>query len=75
MKPPRIASRVPSGDGYVNGFVGRNIGEPQLRAEAQNAFNTPQFGEPVGNLTDANFGGIITGIGERRLQLGVRFGF
>jgi len=37
--------------------------------------NTPQFGEPVGNLTDANFGRIITGTGERRLQLGVRLGF
>jgi hypothetical protein len=43
--------------------------------EAQNVLNTPQFGEPVGNLTDANFGRIVTGIGERRLQLGVRLGF
>jgi hypothetical protein len=47
----------------------------ELRVEAQNALNTPQFGEPVGSLTDANFGRIITGGGERRLQLGVRFGF
>ena len=47
----------------------------EFRVEAQNALNTPQFGEPVGSLTDANFGRIITGGGERRLQLGVRFGF
>lgn len=47
----------------------------ELRAEAQNVLNTPQFGEPVGGLTDVNFGRIITGTGERRLQLGMRFGF
>ena len=47
----------------------------ELRVEAQNVLNTPQFGEPVGNMTDANFGRIITGTGERRLQLGVRLGF
>jgi hypothetical protein len=47
----------------------------ELRVEAQNALNTPQFGEPVSSLTDANFGRIITGGGERRLQLGLRFGF
>ena len=47
----------------------------ELRIEAQNALNTPQFGEPVSSLTDANFGRIITGGGERRLQLGVRVGF
>lgn len=47
----------------------------ELRVEAQNALNSPQFGEPVSSLTDANFGRIITGGGERRLQLGVRFGF
>ncbi len=47
----------------------------ELKVEAQNALNTPQFGEPVGGLTDVNFGRIITGGGERRLQLGIRFGF
>ena len=47
----------------------------ELRMEAQNVLNTPQFGEPVGSLTDPNFGRIITGTGERRLQLGVRLGF
>jgi hypothetical protein len=47
----------------------------ELRVEAQNALNTPQFGEPVSSLTDSNFGRIITGGGERRLQIGVRWGF
>jgi hypothetical protein len=47
----------------------------ELRVEAQNALNTPQFGEPVSSLTDSNFGRIITGGGERRLQLGVQWGF
>src|SRR5262249_44046388 len=30
----------------------------ELRVEAQNVLNTPQFGEPVSSLTDANFGRI-----------------
>jgi hypothetical protein len=47
----------------------------ELRVEAQNALNTPQFGEPIGTMTDGNFGRIVTGGGERRLQLGVRVGF
>jgi len=47
----------------------------ELRVEAQNALNAPQFGEPVSSLTDSNFGRIISGGGERRLQLGVRWGF
>ena len=47
----------------------------ELRIEAQNALNQPQFGEPIGVMTDGNFGRIITGGGERRLQLGVRIGF
>ncbi len=47
----------------------------EFRIEAQNALNTPQFGEPVGGLTDVNFGRIITGGGERKLQLGLRFAF
>jgi hypothetical protein len=47
----------------------------ELRVEAQNVLNLPQFGEPVGSLTDGNFGKIITGGGERKLQLGLRIGF
>jgi hypothetical protein len=47
----------------------------ELKVEVQNALNQPQFGEPIGTMTDTNFGRIITGGGERRLQLGVRLGF
>ncbi len=47
----------------------------ELRVEIQNALNLPQFGEPVSSMTDTNFGRIVTGGGERRLQLGVRVGF
>jgi hypothetical protein len=47
----------------------------ELRVEIQNALNSPQFGEPISTMTDSNFGRIITGGGERRLQLGVRVGF
>jgi hypothetical protein len=47
----------------------------EFRVEAQNALNTPQFGEPVSALGDPNIGRIISGGGERRLQLGLRLGF
>jgi hypothetical protein len=47
----------------------------EFRVEAQNVLNLPQFGEPIGTLTDGNFGRIITGGGERKLQLGLRLGF
>lgn len=47
----------------------------ELRVEAQNALNTPQLADPVGDYNSVNFGRIITGGGERRLQLGLRVGF
>jgi hypothetical protein len=47
--------------------VGRTTAE--LRIEAQNAFNTPQLADPVGDYNSVNYGRIITGGGERRLQL------
>ncbi|HEY0786128.1 MAG TPA: TonB-dependent receptor [Acidobacteriaceae bacterium] len=49
----------------------------ELRAEAFNALNTPQFTNPDGNLYDGNFG-LITGTrqaSERQLQFAVRFTF
>jgi hypothetical protein len=39
------------------------------------ALNKPQFGDPIGTMTDGNFGRIIAGGGERRLQPGVRAAF
>ena len=47
----------------------------ELRVEAQNALNTPQLADPVVDYNSVNFGRIITGGGERRLQLGVRLAF
>lgn len=47
----------------------------ELRVEAQNVFNTPQFGEPVSSFSSGDFGRITTGGGERRLQLGLRWWF
>ena len=47
----------------------------ELRVEAQNALNTPQLADPVGDYNSVSFGRIITGGGERRLQLGLRLGF
>lgn len=47
----------------------------QFRAEWFNAFNTPQFGAPNGNVTALNFGQ-ITGAGNSRVvQLGLRLAF
>lgn len=47
----------------------------EIRVEAQNALNTPQLADPVGDFNSANYGKIVSGGGERRLQLGVRLGF
>ena len=47
----------------------------QFRAEFFNAFNTPQFGEPVGGVTDRNFGRILSGGGGRSIQLGLRISY
>jgi Carboxypeptidase regulatory-like domain/TonB dependent receptor len=47
----------------------------QFRAEFFNAFNTPQFGNPVGGVTDRNFGRIVDGGGGRSIQLGLRISF
>ena len=49
----------------------------ELRGEAFNLLNTPQFGNPDGNLNDNNYG-LITGLqanSERELQLALRFTF
>lgn len=49
----------------------------ELRGEAFNVFNAPQFSDPDGNLNDANYGK-ITGLqfnSERQLQLALRLTF
>ncbi|HEV8130953.1 MAG TPA: carboxypeptidase regulatory-like domain-containing protein [Acidobacteriota bacterium] len=47
----------------------------QFRAEFQNAFNTPQFANPVSNLTDQNFGRVTSGGSPRQIQFGLRLSF
>jgi hypothetical protein len=51
----------------------------EMRLEAQNALNTPQFTandqQPEGSLTNPSFGKILRGGGERRLQVGLRLAF
>lgn len=49
----------------------------ELRAEAFNVTNTPQFTNPDGNVTDGNFGLISATrqYSERQLQMAVRFTF
>lgn len=45
----------------------------QFRAEAFNAFNTPRFNAPVSNVSNSNFGAVLsTANHERQLQLGVK---
>jgi outer membrane receptor protein involved in Fe transport len=49
----------------------------QLRAEALNALNHPNFGNPQGDITNSNFGFITStvGIGERNMRFAARFIF
>ena len=47
----------------------------ELRAEAFNLTNTPQFNNPAASVTGANFGEVRSASGERQLRLGgvIRF--
>jgi hypothetical protein len=53
----------------------------QLRGEALNLFNHPNFSNPDGGVTDGNFGIISTTnpgsrlIAERYMRLGLKFAF
>lgn len=49
----------------------------QLRVEALNALNHPNFGNPQGDINNVNFGYVTStvGIGERNLRFGARFIF
>jgi Carboxypeptidase regulatory-like domain/TonB dependent receptor len=47
----------------------------QFRAEFYNAFNTTQFGGPVGNVNDLNFGKILSSGGGRNIQFGLRLSY
>jgi hypothetical protein len=47
----------------------------QFRAEFYNVFNHPALASPVTDVTNTQFGQIISGIGgsERNIQFGLRF--
>jgi Carboxypeptidase regulatory-like domain/TonB dependent receptor len=47
----------------------------QFRAEAFNVLNTPQLGLPDSSVTSPTFGRILSGSGNRALQLGLRISF
>ena len=48
----------------------------QLRAEAFNIFNTPQFGQPNATIGNAQAGVISSTVGNpRQLQVALRFAF
>ena len=47
----------------------------EFRAEFFNAFNTPQLGEPVGNLSSADFGKITSSGQSRNVQFGLRLSY
>ncbi len=50
----------------------------QVRVEALNVLNHPNFSNPGNNISDAGTFGFITsttGVGERNIRLGLRFTF
>jgi hypothetical protein len=47
----------------------------ELRIEAFNAFNHPNFGPPQRNIDNGNYGLITTVRDARRMQLGVKYVF
>ncbi len=72
------------GPGFWNVDMGifRTIGwrsfSLQLRVEALNVFNHPNYANPGNNISDAGTFGFITsttGVGERNIRFGARFSF
>lgn len=49
--------------------------QAQLRGEAFNAFNTPIFGAPVGDITNVNFGRVLNVGAARVMQLSLKIIF
>jgi hypothetical protein len=47
----------------------------QFRAELYDAFNSPQFDAPNGNVVATTFGQITSAGGARQIQLGLRLSY
>jgi hypothetical protein len=55
--------------------LGERMGKMQFRAEAFNAFNQVNFGQPEARLINQNFGRILTAGDPRIMQLALRWSF
>jgi len=55
--------------------IGERLGKVQVRAEAFNAFNQVNFGQPEARLINQNFGRILTAGAPRILQVALRWSF
>lgn len=61
--------------GLMKNFSLKERAALQFRAEAFNIFNRPNFGNPVSNLTAANFGAITSASSPRLLQFALKLSF
>jgi hypothetical protein len=47
----------------------------EFRVESFNAFNSTQFNAPTSNLSNSNFGKVLSAEGERQFQIGMKLLF
>jgi hypothetical protein len=62
----------------LKNFSVKRLGEQsrlQVKAEAYNVFNHPNFGLPNASIESAGVGTISSAFGARTLQLGAKFSF
>jgi hypothetical protein len=83
--PGNLGRNVYFGPGYANTnlnilkrfpapFLGER-GQIDFRAEFFNLFNRVNLGQPVGNISNAQFGRSTTALGARNTQFGLRIAF
>jgi len=59
---------IPMGDSYSG-----NSRRLEFRVEFFNFTNSPIYGGPVANVNSATFGQVLTALGERNIQVGLKF--